>query len=135
MKFLAGFAEHDLIEFCEMNFEHPKGWIDVDFSQVGPMPAEEEVAEGEEAIIDWSQRPVLKCMVLQVRILENHQNGKDTHLRGLQIFARDEGAEEVMERSRGAGANEVKLAERPKQSKSGAQGLKKASWMQEPELR
>lgn len=26
---------------------------------------------------------------MQVKILENHQNGKDTHLRGLQVFARD----------------------------------------------
>jgi anaphase-promoting complex subunit 10 len=28
-------------------------------------------------------------MLVQVKICENHQNGKDTHLRGLQIFARD----------------------------------------------
>ncbi|KAI1976487.1 hypothetical protein LOZ53_003495 [Ophidiomyces ophidiicola] len=33
---------------------------------------------------------ILKAMVIQVRICENHQNGKDTHLRGFQIFARDE---------------------------------------------
>lgn len=24
-------------------------------------------------------------------MLENHQNGKDTHVRGVQVFARDEG--------------------------------------------
>jgi anaphase-promoting complex subunit 10 len=29
-------------------------------------------------------------MVLQVRICENHQNGKDTHVRGFQVFAYDE---------------------------------------------
>lgn len=34
--------------------------------------------------------PTLRCFLLQLRILENHQNGKDTHLRGMQIFARDE---------------------------------------------
>lgn len=33
--------------------------------------------------------PILRAHLLQVKILENHQNGKDTHLRGLQIFARD----------------------------------------------
>lgn len=33
--------------------------------------------------------PVLRCHLVQIKILENHQNGKDTHLRGLQIFARD----------------------------------------------
>ena len=30
------------------------------------------------------------CMVLQVRVLENHQNGKDTHVRGMQVFSVDE---------------------------------------------
>ncbi|PKY09162.1 putative anaphase promoting complex subunit 10 [Aspergillus campestris IBT 28561] len=33
---------------------------------------------------------VLKAMVLQMRIMENHQNGKDTHVRGFQVFARDD---------------------------------------------
>lgn len=34
--------------------------------------------------------PTLRCFLVQLRILENNQNGKDTHLRGLQLFARDE---------------------------------------------
>ena len=34
--------------------------------------------------------PVLRAHLIQIKILENHQNGKDTHLRGLQVFARDE---------------------------------------------
>ncbi|KAH7081102.1 galactose-binding domain-like protein, partial [Paraphoma chrysanthemicola] len=34
--------------------------------------------------------PVLRAHLLQIKILENHQNGKDTHLRGLQVFARSE---------------------------------------------
>ena len=38
--------------------------------------------------------PVLRCHLVQIKILENHQNGKDTHLRGLQIFARDNEGEE-----------------------------------------
>ncbi|RAH52334.1 galactose-binding like protein [Aspergillus piperis CBS 112811] len=33
---------------------------------------------------------VLKAMVIQMRIIENHQNGKDTHVRGFQVFARDD---------------------------------------------
>ena len=35
---------------------------------------------------------VLRCMCVQIRVLENHQNGKDTHVRGVQLFARDERA-------------------------------------------
>mgnify|MGYP000868821508 CR=1 FL=1 len=33
---------------------------------------------------------VLKAMVIQMRVLENHQNGKDTHVRGFQVFAVDD---------------------------------------------
>ena len=33
--------------------------------------------------------PILRAHTVQIKILENHQNGKDTHLRGLQIFALD----------------------------------------------
>ncbi|PGH15896.1 hypothetical protein AJ79_02063 [Helicocarpus griseus UAMH5409] len=39
---------------------------------------------------DLTPGSVLKAMVLQVRISENHQNGKDTHVRGFQVFARDD---------------------------------------------
>ena len=35
------------------------------------------------------QGPSLRCYMLQVLIMDNYQNGKDTHLRGLQIFAKD----------------------------------------------
>ncbi|KAJ5091301.1 hypothetical protein NUU61_006171 [Penicillium alfredii] len=33
---------------------------------------------------------VLKAMVLQMSVMENHQNGKDTHVRGFQVFACDD---------------------------------------------
>ncbi|RAK78396.1 anaphase promoting complex subunit DOC1 [Aspergillus fijiensis CBS 313.89] len=33
---------------------------------------------------------VLKAMVIQMKVTENHQNGKDTHVRGFQVFARDD---------------------------------------------
>ncbi|KAE8355315.1 galactose-binding domain-like protein [Aspergillus coremiiformis] len=33
---------------------------------------------------------VLKAMVIQMRVTENHQNGKDTHVRGFQVFAWDD---------------------------------------------
>ncbi|KAH7128817.1 anaphase-promoting complex, subunit 10/DOC domain-containing protein, partial [Dendryphion nanum] len=63
--FLAGSGMNDLVEWAEMRLEQPRGWVWVDF-------------EG--------KFPVLRAHLVQVKILENHQNGKDTHLRGLQIF-------------------------------------------------
>lgn len=140
MQFLAGFGVHDMVEFAEMSFEQPRGWIDVDFSQVGPIDEDDEEGdENGERVINWANRPVLKCFLVQVRILENHQNGKDTHLRGLQIFARDERAEEVRERKQSFGErdNIVTMPERPKTGKNRSDAVrpKKASWMMEPELR
>jgi anaphase-promoting complex subunit 10 len=85
IRFAAGTGYADLQEFSVMRFEQPRGWLDVDFEGVGDPRDDNE--EGEDGI---SKLPVLRAMLVQVRICENHQNGKDTHLRGLQIFARDE---------------------------------------------
>lgn len=76
LSFLAGTSHHDLIEFAELAFEQPKGWIDVDLTGVGGGP------DGN----------TLRAHLVQMKISENHQNGKDTHVRGLQIYAREEGA-------------------------------------------
>jgi anaphase-promoting complex subunit 10 len=133
IQFLAGTGYNDLQEWAEMKLEQPKGWIDVDFADVGREEVlsesdnevmkdqegseededndeEEEADEGDSSSSilssdnDRSSKrrrrrgfkgrkkrriPVLKAYLVQVKILENHQNGKDTHLRGVQIFARD----------------------------------------------
>ncbi|KAF2828178.1 galactose-binding like protein, partial [Ophiobolus disseminans] len=62
--FLAGSGMNDLVEWGEMKLESPRGWVWADFTGM----------------------PVLRAHLVQIKILENHQNGKDTHLRGLQVF-------------------------------------------------
>ena len=99
IRFAAGMGYVDLQEFAVMRFEQPKGWMEVDFEGVGdaaedPSATNEneeemDVDSEEEKENSLKKMPVLRCMLVQVRICENHQNGKDTHLRGLQIFARD----------------------------------------------
>jgi anaphase-promoting complex subunit 10 len=81
IRFAAGTGYNDLQEFSVMRFEQPRGWIEVDWDGVG------ELSEGDH--IHNPDFPILRCMLVQVRVCENHQNGKDTHLRGFQIFARD----------------------------------------------
>lgn len=49
------------------------GWQHVPLAGVGGEP------DGN-TLVSW---------VLQMQILENHQNGKDTHLRGIKIYAFD----------------------------------------------
>ncbi|KAF2860170.1 galactose-binding like protein, partial [Piedraia hortae CBS 480.64] len=91
IQFLAGMAPNDLQQFSEMDLENPMGWKQVDFSGVGPVPDDmddddDDDDADEEDETDWCKQPILKAFVVQVRILENHQNGKDTHLRALQVF-------------------------------------------------
>jgi anaphase-promoting complex subunit 10 len=138
IQFLAGMGVHDLQEFAEMSFEHPAGWIDVDFSNVGPIDLEDEEAEATTEVVDWSKRPVLRAFLVQVKILENHQNGKDTHLRAVQLFARDE-TYETRKARRSPWKVETGLRMRSPRKAEVRQRvedeIKLATWMMEPELR
>jgi anaphase-promoting complex subunit 10 len=117
---LAGTGYHDLLPFSSLEFTQPKGWIDVPLEGVGGGP------DGN----------TLRAFLVQVKVVENHQNGKDTHVRGLKIYARDEksgggmgGMEELVRgeigkkpgKNRGVAVRETMLTE--------------PDWMGEPELR
>ncbi|KAF3926928.1 hypothetical protein ABW20_dc0106536 [Dactylellina cionopaga] len=64
----AGTGYHDLQEVCVLEFTQPVGWQEA--------PLEGVHADG-----------ILRTFLIQVCILSNHQNGKDTHVRGLQIYS------------------------------------------------
>jgi anaphase-promoting complex subunit 10 len=72
--FCAGSGHHDLIQFAEVPMTNPVGWQDVPVADAGGG------ADGRS----------LCCHLVQMHIKENHQNGKDTHIRGIKIYARDE---------------------------------------------
>ncbi|RMD43177.1 hypothetical protein DV735_g1961, partial [Chaetothyriales sp. CBS 134920] len=114
IRFYAGMSEGGLVEFgswqvmdmidpetgeARSTIEDVKGWIDVSLKGVGGRESRyhEAVDEpmGEEVDQERAPGDVLKAMVVQVRICENHQNGKDTHVRGFQVFARDEQEEKA----------------------------------------
>lgn len=71
---LAGTGYHDLLPFSTLDYSAPKGWLDVTLEGCGGGK------DGNE----------LHAFLVQLKILENHQNGKDTHVRGLKIFAKEE---------------------------------------------
>lgn len=71
--FKSGTSENSLIEFAQLTLEQPLGWQQVSLQGAGGGP------DGN----------TLVSYVLQMQILENHQNGKDTHLRGIKIYAFD----------------------------------------------
>lgn len=60
---------------------------------------EDEIESGDSDAAEDTDDPyagnVLKAMVIQMRVMENHQNGKDTHVRGFQVFACDDSRRRV----------------------------------------
>ncbi|KAL5503893.1 hypothetical protein ACEPAH_7964 [Sanghuangporus vaninii] len=68
----AGTSLSDLQDVRVVSFDKPNGWVTFDVSS-------ELNEEGQEF------KPVY-CYVLQIIILANHMNGKDTHVRGLRIL-------------------------------------------------
>lgn len=94
---------------------------------------------------------VLKAMVIQMRVCENHQNGKDTHVRGFQVFAQDDDRRRAAAVGGAAGAagtrsrrQSVRKSIRGKDVRDehaedgdGAKvtGLEEPDWMGEPVIR
>ena len=116
----AGTGYHDLIPFSMLEFTQPKGWIDVPLEHVG----------------GGKDGKTLRAFLVQVRVIENHQNGKDTHVRGLKIYARDErvgrGIEGVM-----GDPQEVRESRAVVKKNEGRESgfIVEPDWMGEPELR
>ncbi|KAK5128962.1 hypothetical protein LTR85_000295 [Meristemomyces frigidus] len=135
----AGMSVHDVQEFAEMEFKDPNGWHEVDFSNVGLVDPDDdsEQEEDQHRDVDWSKRPVLKAFLVQVRILENHQNGKDTHLRAVQLFARDDAHQQTRKitRPEKPAALPTRNLFQQKVTKAEPNNLKMAPWMLEPDLR
>ena len=67
---MAGTGYHDLEEVQKLELERPMGWVDVELGGAH--------ADGE-----------LRAGLVQVRVVANHQNGKDTHVRGVKVWARE----------------------------------------------
>ena len=156
MKFFAGMSEGGLVEFGEWavdeildaetgemraHVENVKGWIDVELKGVGGREKRYfEVADEEDGRTDQENggqaedsRPgdVLKAMVVQVRVTENHQNGKDTHVRGFQVFSRDETITREVVKTK----KQKKGKTAPIEDGAEVVGLKLADFMFEPVIR
>lgn len=84
---------------------------------------------------DFAGGDVLKAMVVQVRINENHQNGKDTHVRGFQVFARDDSGGKEGRRMVKRGKRGETPLENEVEDETGVVGIQEADWMGEPEVR
>ena len=164
MKFYAGMSEGSLVEFgtwgvtetidpetgeTHSSIEGIRGWIDVPLKGVG---GRETRYYSSSDMLDNQTEPtlyplrsdleenvggdVLKAMVVQVRICENHQNGKDTHVRGFQVFARDYTSHgEVRTTKKAKHSKPQQTSEVEEEAEIKVVGLRPADWMSDPEIR
>jgi anaphase-promoting complex subunit 10 len=72
--FSAGTGHHDLIQFASLKMNNPIGWQEVDLSCAG----------------GGDDGRALCCWLVQMQVCENHQNGKDTHIRAIKLYGSDE---------------------------------------------
>ena len=72
----AGNSFHDLREVCVVDLDEPVGWTRVRLDANG----------GGETEMDAEGGAPLRAYFLQLAVLSNHQNGRDTHVRQVKIF-------------------------------------------------
>lgn len=157
--FLAGMGGNDLVEFAAWEGDAPCGWVEVPLEGVGGRDGgwvrrgarRRMVAGAEDGDEDEEDSPadddddeyagsVLKAMVVQVRVAENHQNGKDTHVRGFQVFAKDDDRRRIGTAPSASADSRVRRhsARRSLQKDEGVgekPGLDEPDWMGEPVIR
>lgn len=64
---------NEMVEIIQKDFQNPNGWYKIEL--------EEKNSQGE--VI----KPYIKTMTLQIVILQNTHNGRDTHIRNVKIFS------------------------------------------------
>lgn len=67
----AGTAAHDLKEVASLELKEPSGWARAELWHLGP----------------GGRVVPLRAFCVQVAVLANHQNGRDTHVRGVRLLA------------------------------------------------
>ncbi|KAK9461834.1 anaphase-promoting complex, subunit 10/DOC domain-containing protein [Lipomyces oligophaga] len=65
---LAGTGYHDLHEVLSLGMEEPDGWIEVSLAHAG-------------------KDGYLKAFLVRLSVIQNHQTGKDTRIRGIKVLS------------------------------------------------
>lgn len=171
--FFAGMGGNDLVHFATWEDDTPAGWVNIPLAGVGGSNKrrrshatrssrvrtrngselyDDSLDEDEDDPDDPYAGNVLKAMVVQVRICENHQNGKDTHVRGFQVFAHDDDRRRIAAATAAAAANAGQQGHNRRKSVQGESqdgfggavdeglghkrhGLDEPDWMGEPVIR
>jgi len=74
----AGTHFHDLQEIKEVALDEPNGWLRIPLRRADIAYVENENASGDDAC--------LRAFMLQIAILANHENGRDSHIRQIKVY-------------------------------------------------
>jgi len=74
----AGTHFHDLQEVQEVSLEEPTGWLTVALSKNDLSPSEEDS--------EPSRDSCLRAFMVQIAVLANHENGRDSHIRQIKVY-------------------------------------------------
>ncbi|KAK9382653.1 anaphase-promoting complex, subunit 10/DOC domain-containing protein [Kockiozyma suomiensis] len=72
----AGSGYHDLHEVMSLALEEPVGWTEISLAHAG-------------------KDGFLKAFLVRLSVLQNHQTGKDTHIRGIKVLSPDRQRNEI----------------------------------------
>ena len=84
MSFHVGSSYYDLQEIKTVELEEPQGWVVIPLA-VGGNEHEGTTKEQRQGG-GGSSQGFVRTHCLQIAILSNHQNGRDTHLRQIKVF-------------------------------------------------
>eukprot|EP00287_Rhodomonas_sp_CCMP768_P008166 CAMPEP_0196737732 /NCGR_PEP_ID=MMETSP1091-20130531/15368_1 /TAXON_ID=302021 /ORGANISM="Rhodomonas sp., Strain CCMP768" /LENGTH=210 /DNA_ID=CAMNT_0042081623 /DNA_START=123 /DNA_END=755 /DNA_ORIENTATION=+ len=76
----AGTHFHDLQEVKEVTLEEPTGWLSV------PLSRRDLSHDNADPDHVPDQQPSLRAFMVQVAVLANHENGRDSHIRQVKVF-------------------------------------------------
>lgn len=68
----AGTGYHDLRHIAALELDEPRGWNHIKLDKM-------------------REDGVVKAFLIRLSVVANHQNGKDTHIRGLKVFSEETG--------------------------------------------
>ena len=78
---------HDLKEVQTLELEEPNGWVDIVLNSID---SDKKTSEGDDVEdnddANEKQSNGIRTNMIQLAILSNHQNGRDTHLRQVKIY-------------------------------------------------
>ena len=86
MSFRVGNSYYDLQEIKTVELEEPQGWVVIPLAGTGAAGTSSDDPNAVTGGENHEGQRFVRTHCLQIAVLSNHQNGRDTHLRQIKVF-------------------------------------------------